>query len=119
MKDADPIAFGNRVRERREALGLSQERLGELSGYSQSNIGWIEGGGPKRLRGPAAAISEALRTTAEYLLWGTGPVEIGPPIMSEHEVVENYKALSPEDRAAVTALIAERADAAKEKRKTG
>lgn len=119
MKEADPIKFGTRVRERRKARGFSQARLGKLSGYSQTNIGWIEAGTMKRPHISAAALSEALRSPVEYLLWGTGPKEIGPPIMNDEELRENYNVLSPEDRAAITAEISERVEAAKKKRKTG
>ena len=119
MKGANPIDFGDRVRERRVAQGLSQSRLGELSGYSQTNIGWIEKGRAKRPHISAEALSQALRSPTEYLLWGTGPKEIGPPIMNDEQLRENYNILSPEDRAAISAAITERVEALKEKRKIG
>lgn len=119
MRKADPIEFGDRVRERRVARGLSQARLGKLSGYSQTNIGWIEQGKMKRPRVAAEALSEALQCPTQYLLWGTGPKEMGPLIMSAGEIGENYKGLSPEDQAAITAAMIELVEAAKEKRKTG
>lgn len=37
-------AFGSRVRERREALGWSQERLAEESGHHWTYIGSVERG---------------------------------------------------------------------------
>ena len=119
MKTVDPIKFGARVRERREAKGLSQKALGKLSGYSQTNIGWIEAGTKKRPQGSVMALSEALRCPVEYLLWGTGPKELGPPIMSDKQIREIYKTFPPEDQAAITADFAQRVEAAKEKRKTG
>lgn len=119
MKEADPIAFGNRVKERREALGISQARLGDLCGYSQTNIGWVEQGKGKRPHIQAEALGQALRTPTEYLLWGTGPKEIGPPIMTDEEIRDGYNRLSPEDRAVITAAISERLAAHKKKRKTG
>jgi hypothetical protein len=39
--------------------------------------------------------------------------------MTDVEVQQSYKMLSPEDQAAITAAIAERVEAAKEKLKTG
>lgn len=119
MKEVDPVQYGGRVRARRKALGLSQAKLGKASGYSQTNIGWIEKGTMKRPQASAHQLAQALRTTAEYLLWNEGPAEVGPPIMSGAEVHENYDAFSPEDRAAITALIMERVEAARKKRKTG
>lgn len=117
MKEANPIEFGNRVRERRKALGLSQKRLGELSGYSQTNIGWIEMGTMKRPQRSAAALSDVLRSPVDYLLWGIGPKEIGPAIMSNDELRENYNFLSPEDQAAISADIAQRIEAYRQKQK--
>jgi len=37
-------AFGDRVRSRREALGLSQERLAELAGLHRNYVGSLERG---------------------------------------------------------------------------
>jgi transcriptional regulator with XRE-family HTH domain len=117
MKEANPIAFGNRVRERRKARGLTQDRLAELSGYSQTNIYWIEKGEMQRPHIQAQALAEALQTTAEYLLHGTGPKEIGPPIMDDDELLKNFHMMSPEDRATISASISECVGAFKEKRK--
>ena len=119
MKEANPIEFGNRVRERRKARGFSQARLAELSNYSQTNIGWIEKGNAKRPHISAEPLSQALRSPVEYLLWGTGPKEFGPPIMTKEEVQENYSNLPDEDQAAITADIAQRIEASKQKRQTG
>lgn len=119
MKQTNPVDFGNRVRERREARGLSQARLGKLSGYSQTNIGWIEQGRMKRPHIAAEALSEALQCPVEYLLRGIGPKETGPLIMSPEQVRDIYSEFSPEDAAAITAAIMELAEAAKKKRKIG
>jgi transcriptional regulator with XRE-family HTH domain len=119
MKEVNPIEYGTRVRERREARGLSQTRLGKLSGYSQTNIGWIEQGRMKRPRATVEALSEALCSPKEYLLWGKGPKEMGPIILSDAEIQENYNELSPKDRAVISAAILERIEAAKEKQKIG
>jgi transcriptional regulator with XRE-family HTH domain len=102
MKEADPSAFGRRARERREQLGISQGQVGKLSGYSQTNIGWIEQGRAKRPRLQAEAIAGALRTTAEWLLWGTGQRETGPPIMTSEEIRASYDLLPLDDRAILT-----------------
>lgn len=42
MKKKILIKFGNKVRERRTALGLSQEELGERAGVHRTYIGMIE-----------------------------------------------------------------------------
>lgn len=42
MKKEILIKFGNKVRDRRTALGLSQEELGERAGVHRTYIGMIE-----------------------------------------------------------------------------
>lgn len=119
MKEANPIDFGNRVRARRQELRLSQERLAGLTGYSQTNIGWIESGKQKRPHIQAPALAEALQTSVDWLLWEKGPKDIGPPTLTDEQVKENYGLLSAEDRAAISEAILKRLEASTEKRKRG
>lgn len=119
MKKANPVDFGRRARERRDALGLSQTQVGEASGYSQSNIGWIENGKSKHPDRQALSLAAALRTTPDYLLWGTGQKEVGPPVMTGEQLLESYGRLSLEDRQAISETIVQRVGANKEKRKSG
>src|SRR5258708_5229479 len=99
MREANPIAFGNRVKERRNELGMSQETLADRSGYSQSNIGWVEKGQAKRPHIQSKALAEALWTTEDWLLWEEGPKASGPPILNDKELTATYNLLSIEDRA--------------------
>lgn len=101
----DPERFGRRVRERREELGWSQTRLSRECGYSQSNIGWIEQGKSKDPRKQALTLAEALRTSPEWLLQGTGLRDVGPRVLTTEQVSAEYDALSVEAKAAVTALV--------------
>lgn len=119
MKRVDPIEFGIRVRDCRKGKGWGQAKLAKLSGQSQTNIGWLEKGRAKNPRRAVQALSEALRVHIDYLLYGTGPKDIGPPIWSVDDLGENYSVLSLEDQAEVTAFVAQRVAAAKEKHKTG
>jgi len=117
MKEANPIAFGNRVRERRNELGLSQDALADRSGYSQSNIGWVEKGQAKRPHIQAQALAEALWTTSDWLLWEKGPKDSGPPILSAEEFAATYNLLSIEARAALSQAAIKYVEATKQKRK--
>ena len=60
-----------RIKERREALGLSMEQLAEKFGVSWQTVQqWEKRTAPKRLR--LEGVAEALETTVEYLLYGRG-----------------------------------------------
>jgi transcriptional regulator with XRE-family HTH domain len=119
MKETNPTEFGRRVRERRKELGLSQEKLADFSGYSQTNIGWIEKGSAKRPQSQALALAEALKTTADWLLWEIGPKDVGPPILTEDEAKETYHLLSLEDRAAISEAMLKCLEATRQNRKSG
>lgn len=105
MRAIDSKAFGLRVKERRQELGLSQEQLGAKAGHSQSNIGWIEGGNAKRPSRLAADLAEPLQTTREWLLWKEGPKHVGPSYLPAAAVVQRYEALSPEMKSVISQAI--------------
>jgi transcriptional regulator with XRE-family HTH domain len=105
MAGIDSKAFGRRVRIRREEFGWSQGKLGDLTGYSQQQIGFIEDGGLKRPERAAPTLSNALETTEERLLHGTGTKDAPPPIMSLGEVVDNYGPLDAAGRRQVSELL--------------
>lgn len=94
-KDIDPKAFGRRLRERREELGLSQGQIGKelkkqgLRGYSQQNIGTLENGTViKDPRRQAMDLAGPLFTTVEWLLHGKGQRSTGPRVMTPAEYSE-------------------------------
>lgn len=117
MKAIDPKAFGKRVRERRVDLGMSQGALGELSGYSQSNIGWLESGAAKRPQRAASDLADHLQTTRDWLLWGQGPKHVGPVYLSTKELAEKYEALSPEKKAKISQAIEENEQSVRQKKR--
>jgi len=117
MKKANPIDFGNRVRDLRIARGFSQAKLAAIAGYSQTNIGWIEQGKAKKPHVQVIALAEALRTTQEWLLWGTGRRDVGPLILSPDEIVKNYETMNVEQRAAATEFFLQLIENADETRK--
>ena len=91
MKPVDSAAFGRRLRERREELGLSQAELGAAAGFSQSNIGWLESGVAKRPQRVANELAASLQTTREWLLWKEGPKHVGPSYLVPSKLVEKRK----------------------------
>lgn len=101
MREVDPVAFGERVRCRRDELGISQEAFGKAVGYVQQTIQWIEEGKPKRVR-KYAHFADALQTTTQWLFWGEGPRAAGPRYLPTTVIAERYEAMSPEEKARVS-----------------
>jgi transcriptional regulator with XRE-family HTH domain len=70
MREKVLLAFGKRVRDKREAKSLSQEDLADLAGLDRTYISGIERG----LRNPTLLISvkiaQAMGTTVEDLYKG-------------------------------------------------
>lgn len=60
--------FGERVRERRKALGLSQEELAELADVHRTYVGMIERGEKNITLRNIAKFAKALRTPIYDLL---------------------------------------------------
>lgn len=111
-KPVDPVTFGRRVRDRRMELGWSQGKLATASGYSQTNIGWIETGKAKDPTKQALRLAQALNTTADWLLYEKGQKELGPPAMTREEIRKALDELPAdaqlEFRIAVTEMLANR-----------
>jgi transcriptional regulator with XRE-family HTH domain len=66
---ADPIAFGNRVKELREKQGLTQKELAGALGVSKNTVQSIEGGSLPRGEN-VAGLARFLGSTADFLLFG-------------------------------------------------
>ena len=69
----DYRAMGKRVRERRLALRLTQERLAECVDVSASFIGHIERGEKKASLETIARLSRELKSPMDYLALGVRP----------------------------------------------
>ena len=73
MREKVLLVFGAKVRERREAKGLSQEDLADLADLDRTYVSGIERG----LRNPtllmSVKIAKALGTTVEELYKGIKP----------------------------------------------
>ncbi len=72
LKDIN-IEVGTRIKEKRKAQGLTRERLAELSGYSANFIQEVERGRSGLSSESLRAISQALKTSADSLLFGFVP----------------------------------------------
>lgn len=124
MKDiADPKDFGRRVRELRKERGWGQTKLGEVAGYSQTNIGWIEKGDQKDPTKHAVRLADALGSTPDWLLYGRGPRTTGIRPMTSQQFQKVYESLPIEVQEMLTKLVRQHveieAPAEKKSRKVG
>lgn len=68
MAEYVSIQFGKRIRLEREKQGLSQERLGELSGMHRTYIGMLERAEKSATLPTIAKLSEALKVRIRDLV---------------------------------------------------
>lgn len=93
MVDTSAQGIGNRIRLRREKLGLSQPKLAKILNCPQQTIDGWEHGKARRPR-LLVELSKALCTTPEWLLRQEGPEELAPSV-SKHQVVAAIESLDP------------------------
>ena len=63
------LKVGERIKECREKLGLTQDELAQITGYkSRSSINKIEKGGNDLPQSKIVAFAKALKTTPAYLM---------------------------------------------------
>lgn len=85
------IEMGNRIRERRKQLGLTQEQLAELIDVTPQMISTAENGSKGIRPENIIKLSSSLNVSCDYLLTGkssAGDFDI---------LVENIKTLHPDD----------------------
>ena len=68
--DLNILAIGSRVREQREIMKMSRERLAEIIGISEYYIGQLERGQRQMSLTVACAVAECLHISLDYLIWG-------------------------------------------------
>lgn len=105
--NCDMQTFGDRLKARRNKLGLKQKELAKASGVSQTTISDIERG---RNEGSTemASLAKALRCRVEWLASGELPEEAEPPVptfdrystlsQKEREFIDVLRALDDEDQ---------------------
>lgn len=67
--------FGSRLRTAREAMGLSQEQLGEVLGVTKSQVSYYESDKDRMSYDSLILAAQTLRKTPNYLLTGTEGAE--------------------------------------------
>lgn len=95
--------IGERIKSRREELGMSQDELAKRVGYkSRSSVNKIEADGRGLPQNKIVAFAKALDTTPSYLM-GWEPVsdeDIGNAFANDNlfDIVNNITAFSPSER---------------------
>ena len=100
--------FGERLAQAMQDEGLSQADLARAIGVSRSAIHQIINGASKGLRPEHLILAcRRLRVRPEWLALGEGPVR--PVLYSQDdcEIIRTYQLLSPQQQAAVAAIVRE------------
>ena len=80
--------MGERIRQLREARGLTQTQLGEATGVTKSAVSQWEGGATSNIKLQAfMLLCEALSTDPAYLIWG--PERARPGTASRYGKLKN------------------------------
>lgn len=97
--------IGERIKRRREELGLSQSELARKVGYtSRSTINKIEKDGRGISQDKIVAIAKALRTTPSYLM-GWEDEEVANLTAMQEETMAKFLMLSQEHQLVVSNII--------------
>ena len=99
------MSFGQRMRERREALGLSREVLAERTGVTRSAIGNYETGVSFPKEDVLLRLLHALRVDPNYLYQDDFHGEAFRCSAEEQSLVEQYRQLTLTGRQAVRAVL--------------
>ena len=100
------MSFGGRMRQRREALGLSRERLAELVGVTRSAIGNYETGVSFPKEDVLLRLFHALQVDPNYLYQDDFQGEGFRCSAEEQSLVEGYRQLTLPGRQAMRAVLA-------------
>lgn len=97
--------IGERIRERRESLGMTQSELARAVGYtSRSTINKIERDGRGISQDKIVAIAKALKVTPSYLM-GWEDEEMATLTAMQEETMEQFLMLSYEHQLVVRSII--------------
>ena len=89
------MTFGERIKARREELGLSQDNLARKLGYkSRSTINKIELGKTDIGQAKIIALARALETTTGYLLGDYDSSQSIKLNLNEQMIIKDYRTLS-------------------------
>lgn len=97
--------IGERIRKRRESLGMTQSELARAVGYtSRSTINKIERDGRGISQDKIVAIAKALKVTPSYLM-GWEDEQVATLTAMQEETMERFLMLSYEHQLVVRSII--------------
>ncbi|MBQ4529367.1 MAG: helix-turn-helix transcriptional regulator [Lachnospiraceae bacterium] len=88
------LALGNRIREERKKLNLTQEQLAEKMDVSATYIGFVERGERTITLGKLTCLANVLGVSVDYLLADT----IAVPTSNKEELILSLFASATEDQ---------------------
>ena len=97
------MMIGERIKELRKALGLTQTKFGDRIGLKQNSVALIETGRPTSDQ-TIFAICREFRVNEDWLRTGTGEMFVPSPASIVDELAEEYH-LCPEAQAMVEKFI--------------
>ena len=100
------MKFGQRMRERREELGLSRAKLADCLNVSMSAISNYENGVSFPREEILLRVFDCLRTDPNALFRDSFEGGSEMPNAEERTLLENYRILSPEERKEIRNLAA-------------
>lgn len=100
MKMVDYVTLGKRIKRLRRMHDWTQEKLGDMTGYSKSFIGCVENHSSTPSLETVVKIAAALGVTPDYLLMGTA-------INTERNqrIMEKLNLCTPEDQETIEILV--------------
>lgn len=100
--ELDMYSIGNRIKERRKELNLTQLDIKAKAGISSGNISDIERGNRLPAASTLVQLAQVLECSVDYILTGTSPIkekiELSAVGESAQELLDLFYVLSPEDQ---------------------
>ena len=90
--------IGPRIKQRREELNISQERLGELIGVSYQQVQKYEKGINKVSAERLSIIAEHLMVPVSFFFEGAGDFHVREELEDSNYFIPGKKALSPQEK---------------------
>ena len=109
----DNYSFGNKIRERRQALGISQEQLALRAGMTTPYLGQIERGRGNITVKLLLRLAAALDVDISYFFENCSPKR---PSRTESSILFELDGLSEEEKAALPPIIRDAADLIRRKK---